>query len=91
MRDGPLRSVSTFRLLSNEPETETGNHAITRRQKSIRLFDRHYPSAPTYRRKMPARTAAVRDGPVFGATAKAACPLVLDGREHDGSLVRVGG
>jgi len=32
----------------------------------ILLFDRHHPSAPTYTRDLPARAAAVKDGPSSG-------------------------
>ena len=37
----------------------------------------------------PSRAAAVKDGPVFGATASAA-RSVLDGCEHDGKMRRLG-
>jgi len=33
---------------------------------SILLFDRHHPFAPTCRRDMAARGAAVKDGPLSG-------------------------
>ena len=36
---------------------------------------------------MPARAAAVKDGPPFGPLARS----VLDGCEHDGMIERVGG
>ena len=55
---------------------------------AILLFDRRHPSVPTCARDMPARAAAVKDGP-SSATAPAA-RSVLDGREHDGRLDRVG-
>jgi hypothetical protein len=50
---------------------------------------RSHSSIPTCAKFQPPRAAAVKDGPVFGATAPAA-RSVLDGREHDGSLDRVG-
>jgi len=33
---------------------------------AILLFDRHHPSVPTCTRDLPARAAAVKDGPAFG-------------------------
>src|ERR1700724_1942566 len=55
---------------------------------SILLFDRHHPSVPTCAQPVPSRAAAVKDGRLR-ATAPAA-RSVLDGREHDGMLGRVG-
>ena len=54
----------------------------------ILLFDRRHPSAPTYTRDLPARAAAVKDGPSSGSPRQR---RVLDGREHDGMIERVGG
>jgi len=53
----------------------------------ILLFDRHHPSVPTCTLEVPARAAAVKDGPSFGPLARS----VLDGCEHDGMIDRVGG
>ncbi|MET4424272.1 hypothetical protein ABIB87_006882, partial [Bradyrhizobium sp. JR18.2] len=55
----------------------------------ILLFDWDHPSVPTCTRRLPSRTAAVKDEPPFAATASAARG-VLDGREHGGMLGRVG-
>lgn len=55
----------------------------------ILLFDWNHPSVPTCTRCLPSRAAAVKDEPVFPATASAA-RSVLDGREHGGMLARVG-
>jgi len=61
----------------------------TRDLQSILLFDRNHLSAPTCTRLVPARAVAVKDRPRLRATASAA-RSVLDGREHDGMLNRVG-
>jgi len=54
----------------------------------IPLFDWHHPSAPTCTRQTLAGGTAVKDGHLATATAARS---VLDGREHDGRLERVGG
>src|SRR5882757_1892485 len=52
---------------------------------SILLFDWDHPSVPTCTRCLPSRAAAVKDEPLFAATASAA-RSVLDGREHGGMV-----
>jgi hypothetical protein len=49
----------------------------------ILLFDWDHPSVPTCTRYLASRAAAVKDEPLFAATATAA-RSVLDGREHGG-------
>jgi hypothetical protein len=50
---------------------------------------RSHSSAPAARSERRRAQRAVKDGPVFGATASAA-RSVLDGREHDGRMRRPG-
>ena len=75
-----MREVEAVSRGSTAPGLATG---------AILWFDRHHPSVPTCAKQKPSRAAAVKDGPSSGH--RAAARSVLDRREHDGTLDRVGG